>query len=208
MDAGKQYLEVVCEGHMDPGSEAATSPIVNVYHYKRTSGLLTASKTVFRTKFLTEVLDPLKACLSVKYITDRIRIRVLDDATDPYLDAALAKDGTVVGDSHPATSCAMVDLKTGRRGRFARGRKFYGPIAESDTTLNSLTSGALALWATACTAIVGPFTDANGEEWRLVVVDRKASNLVIPAATVVAYDVTEAAVKPAMTTLKRRKRLP
>lgn len=207
MAENSQILQVVTEAHMDAGDETAVSPIVNVYHYKRQSGLLPASKASFRTKFLTEVLDNLKVCLSANYITDRIRIRWLDDATDPYTDAALSKDGTVPGDSLPAWVAAMVDIKTGIRGPTKRARKFYGPIAESHAEKNSLNATATALWATFCTKLLGPFTDADGEEWRFVAIDFKASDLVMPNASVVWSLCTEAAVKPGLKALRRRLRL-
>jgi len=207
MAENSQILQVVIEAHMDPGDETATSPIVNVYHYKRTSGLMPASKTVFRTKFLTEVLDPLKACLSVNYITDRIRIRWLDDAADPYTDAALSKDGTVTGDSLPAYVCALVDLKTGIRGRNKRARKFFSPLAESHCEKNSLNATATALWETAIEAMIGPFEDADGEEWRLVAIDWKNSDVEMPNAVVAWHPVVEGAIRPGLKTLRRRLRI-
>jgi len=207
MAGDSRIMQVVVEAHMDPGTEEKTSPIVNVYHYRRTSVVAPADKTVFRTKFLTEVLDNLKVCLSENYITDRIRLRWLDDADDPYLDAALSKDGTVTGDSLPASVCALVDMKTGVRGRSRRARKFFSPIAESHAEKNSLNATALALWATFCTKVKGPFTDANGEEWTYAAIDFKRSDLKMPNATVVYNLTTDIAVRSGLVLLKRRKRL-
>lgn len=201
------YMRAVVRAHAAPGTEPRIRSIVNVYDYYRTTGGGVPTKAQFATAMMAAQLTNMQPVLSVSYITDYLDVRFLDDPLDPFLTQALAKNGTVTGDSLPSLNNVAMQLKSGFRGGSYRGSKHYGPIAESDTTLDGLTAGAITRWATLQASYLAGFTDAGGFLWLPFIVSQLYSvfSIAPPVATVVGVPVTSTIVNPYLGMMRRRK---
>jgi hypothetical protein len=184
-------------------SESRTKLVFNVYDFKRSVASGTSSKANIITAFKTAVLTPLAACLSVSYATDFIDCRWLDDPLDPYLTQALALPGTITGDSLPSVNNAYVQTGSGVRLGSNRGSKHFGPLAESSTTLDTLTSGAQTLFATFCAAWVAGFT-SDASVYTPFIVSAKQSTLKALIANVVGVTMTSALTRPVVGLMRHR----
>ena len=200
-----QFLQIVVKAHADSTAEPRTKSVINVYNFRRTVLGGAPSKSNAATAFKTAVLTPLQACLSVSYITDYLDVRWLDDALDPFLESALALSGTVTGDSLPSLNNVTLHQDSGFRGKSNRGLKHYGPIAESHTTLDHLTSAALTLWGTFITAYLAGFTSSDPYTYVPFIVSQKNSAFTALPPIIVGVDVTAMSVNTVLGQMKRRK---
>jgi hypothetical protein len=200
----KVYLRIQTRAHALSTSEPRTKPVFNVYDFKRTSSGGTPSKSAALTAFKTSILTPLQACLSVSYVTDFADVRWLDDPLDPYTTSALAMNGTVTGDSVPSLNNAFLKLGTGLRGQSNRGAKHYGPIAESSTLLDALTSAEIALFATFITAYLAGMTGSDGFVYQPFLVSQVQSTFTPNTANVVGRTVTTATLNAILGKMNRR----
>lgn len=201
------YVRAVVRAHAAPGTEPRTKSIVNVYDYFRTTSGGVPTKAQFATAFIAHPMTDVQPVLSVSYITDYLDVRFLDDPLDPFLTQAVSKNGAVTGDSLPSVNNVTMQLKTGLRGGSYRGSKHYGPIGESDTTLDGLTAGAITRWATFQAAYLAGFTDAGGFLWLPFITSQLYSTFTLtpPVATVVGTAVTSTIVNPYLGIMRRRK---
>jgi len=205
MAATSQILEIVTLAHGLATGDPSTRPIVNVYHFRRGSGLFApAAKSAIATAFTSAIADPLKAIMSVSYVTDYLDIRWIDDPLDPYSRSALSADGELTGDSLANFAAITLRLITGVRGRSNMGSKHYGPVAESAATLNHLTSGSITSWTSFASALLGGFS-AGGESYTPVLVSRKNSVLSSTVAEVAWQPVNEITVNTVLGTMRRRR---
>lgn len=205
MASTSQILELVTIGHGLATGDPSSKTIINVYNFKRPSGLFApASKSTIMSAFVTAILDNLKAIMSVSYVTDYLDCRWLDDPLDPYERAALSATGELTGDSLSNFAAITLRLKTGVRGRSYQGSKHYGPVAESAATLNHLTSGSVTSWTTFAATLLAGFT-AGSDTFTPFVVSRTQSTLTPTVATVVGYPVTSISVNTLVGTMRRRK---
>jgi len=202
-------LRIVTRAHALSTGEPRTKSVYNVYDFRRTTTGGAPSKTAAVTKFKTDILTPLQAVLSVSYVTDYIDCRWLDDPLDPFVTAALALNGTVAGDSLPSINNVRLRLTTGLRGGSYRGAKLYGPIAESQTLLDSVTAGAIALWGTFSVAYLAGFTASDGYIYQPYLVSQKKSvfKLAPPTATVVGTIINGTTLNTIVGRLQRRNQL-
>lgn len=196
-------FRIQVRGHAVSTGESRTKLVYNVYDFYRTTASGASTKTAIATAFKSSILTPLAACLSVSYQTDFLDLRWLDDPLDPYLTQALALPGTITGDSLPSVNNVYVQTGSGIRGGKFRGAKRYGPIAESSTTLDTLTSGSQTLWATFCAALIAGFT-ADGSTYTPFIVSQKDSVLRGGVAAVVGVTMTTASVRPVVGLMRRR----
>jgi hypothetical protein len=183
--------------------EARTKTIYNLYDFKRSASSATPTKAQIKTAFQSTILTPLAACLSVSYVSAFVDLRYLDDPLDPYQTISGGVSGTTTGDSLPSVNNVCMQMKTGIR-YYNRGSKHYGPIAESDTLLDYLTTSAIAKWATFQTAFNAGFTDAAGVLWTPVIVSQKYSVFSDTVATIVQNAVTSTIVNPYLGIMRKR----
>jgi hypothetical protein len=202
----KVYLRIVTRAHALSTSEPRTKPIYNVWDFRRNTTGGTPSKSNAYTAFLAAVMVPLKACLSVSYVTDYADYRWLDDPLDPYFTVALAQTGTVAGDSVPSLNNAYLKLVTGVRGPSNRGAKHLGPIAESSTTLDQLNAGAITLFGTFATSYIAGFTGADGFVYQPFLTSQIQSTFTLkpPTANVVGRVVTSTVLNTVIGRMERR----
>jgi hypothetical protein len=200
----KIFLRVQTRAHGLSTSEPRTKPIFNVWDFKRSTTGGTPSKANAYSAFLTAVMVPLKACLSVSYVTDWGDYRWVDDPLDPYVTAALSQTGTVAGDSLPTINNAYLKLGTGIRGQENRGSKHLGPIAESSTTLDQLTAGELTLLGTFITSYLAGFTASDGFIYTPFLVSQSQSTFDPSTANVVGRTITTVTVNAVLGMMRRR----
>lgn len=200
----KVYFRVVTRAHGLSTAEPRTKPIFNVWDFKRTSTGGTPSKANAYTAFLAAVMVPLKACLSVSYVTDWSDYRWLDDPLDPWTTVALAQTGTVAADSIPTINNVYVKLGTGVRGQSNRGSKHFGPIAESSTTLDQLNAGSLTLFATFGTSYLTGFTASDGNIYQPFLVSQIDSTFDDTTANVVGRVITNVTTNAVLGMMRRR----
>lgn len=202
----KVFLRIVTRAHALATSEPRTKVIYNVWDFKRTSTGGSPSKSSAYTAFLTAVMVPLKACLSLSYVTDYADYRWLDDPLDPFTTVALAATGTVTGDSIPSLNNAYLKLATGVRGPSNRGAKHLGPIAESSTTLDQLNAGAITLFGTFATSYLAGFTAADGFVYQPFLTSQRQSTFSLkpPTANVVGRVVLTTVLNTVIGRMERR----
>lgn len=200
----KVYLRIVTRAHALSTNEPRTKPVFNVWDFKRSSTGGTPSKVAAYNAFLTQVMDNLKACLSVSYVTDFADYRWLDDPLDPFSTTALAKNGTVTLDSLPSINNVYMKLNSGLRGQTNRGSKHFGPIAESSTTLDELTTGAVTLFTTFSGAFLAGFTASDGFSYLPFIVSQSKSTFDPITANVVGVTCTSTTLNAILGRMDKR----
>jgi hypothetical protein len=196
---------IVTRAHALSTGEPRTKLSYNVWDFYRLTGAATPTKTQISAAFVTAIAANLKTVMSVSYVTDFIDTRFLDDPLDANYTAVLAQSGTVSGDSLPSVNSVTLQLKTGFRGRINRGSKHFGPIAESATLIDELTSAAQTAWDAFCATYLAGFTDAAGVLWRPYLVSQKNSVFTPTVATVVGNPITEITANSILGIMRRRK---
>lgn len=178
----------------------------NVFTYRRTTTVNPLTKIALYNIFNTTVITPLVAAMNIRYTCPFIGIRNMDDPDDFETDYANAGVGAIATDSLPVRSTVnMVLVSTVRNQKF-RGRKFFSPASEVDTTQDILTGAGLARWQTVQAAVLSNLVDANGNTWVPCVVSRSSSALTHrPQASIVAADVQFVKLATRIGNLSRRK---
>lgn len=205
----KIFLRVQTRAHALSTGEPRTKPVFNVWDFKRSSTGGAPSKASAYAAFLTAVMVPLKACLSVSYVTDFADYRWLDDPVDPYTTVALSQTGTVTGDSLPSINNAYLKLASGLRGGSNRGAKHVGPLAESSTTLDELTAGEITLLTTFVTSYLAGFTAGDGFVYLPFITSQSKSTFKLkpPTANVVGVTATSVTIQSIIGKMSRRSQL-
>lgn len=198
-------VRIVTRSHADPGTEPQIKKVFNVWDFARTVPSGTPTKAAINTAFAAGPMADLLPCLSVSYIADFVDIRFLDDPLDPFQTFTSALVGGVAGDSLPSVNNVTVQMKTGLRGRSFRGSKHFGPIAETDTTLDKLIAGAITRWITFMATWLAGFTDGGGFVWKPLVVSQKLSTFNPTTATVVGNVVTSFQLNTILGIMRKRK---
>jgi hypothetical protein len=198
------YVEIAMLG-TSPALGSNAKPIDNIYHFKRQTNVPPISKTNIESSFQTWIATPVLATLSIGYTQTFNAVRLIDDALDPPALFPEAGVGAISGDRLPDFNSVVIRYTTGLRGRSYRGSKHFGPIAESQTLGDALTSGAITLWNAVRTALISGFTDTDGNIWSLVVLSRKQSKLMVNPTTVVANVINATKLNDTLGTMRRRK---
>lgn len=158
------YCEVVSQAYA-VARGGAVKNFFNIYHFRRTTTVNVLSKAHINSQFQTSIMTPVLAALNVDYTQTLNTVRFFENATDPAIQFTETSVGGVSGDRLPDFAAAVVQLKTAVRGKVGRGSKHYGPIAESSTTGDDLTAGAVTLFSAVGAAIIAGFTDSDGNIW-------------------------------------------
>lgn len=205
-DALKFHMEFVVKGIA--ASQGSTGKdVVNVFHFRRTSNVNVWSKLAAEVAFQGTIGTALEAALNVSYSHVSTDNRCLEDNTDAYLTTAVGNPGAIAGDRFPPNVSAFLFFRTGLRGREFMGRKFLGPMSESDSTAPNAdlwNAGAMTRLNALGTAILAGFTDANGNVWKPVVLSRLNSDFTVQPAFLATQDVTAVLVNKRIGRFKRR----
>jgi len=203
--ANPEFVEIITHAFA-ADSGAGVRPILNVYHFKRASLVPTLNKAGIHTAFQAAIGAPLLLALSVAYEQDHTSIRFLEDVTDAATDFADAGVGAIAGQNMPDYVTVSVQLKSGLRGRAARGAKRFAPIGESQSDGDVLAAASVTLFQNLAAAILAGFTDAQTNVWTPVVVSRlPPSQLETNPTTIVTYNVIETEVNEGLGIMRRRK---
>jgi len=201
----QQYVEIIAYGLMsDAGSE--NKNIANVFHFRRASGVGTPNKDNIEAAFQTAIMDKVLLAAASAYTQNNTTVRWLDDATDPPAVYTEAGPGAIATDPLPSFNTVSMQLKTGVKGRSARGAKRFAGLAEAHTTKNVINATGLGLWGTVASNLSNGFTDSDGYSWFPVVNSHQppAQCLVNPVV-LVWNDVISVLLNEVVGVMRRRK---
>ncbi len=204
MAGPRAFFELVVRNSSIVVAEPTSKRIWNVFHWRRTGAGSSLTATQTAAAAWSSLSTAYLAALSINTSVDADDGRFIDDATSAYETTALGVTGAITGDNLPSLNAVVCLLGTAVRGRSAHGRKFFGLVAESDTTSDGLISAAVTRYQAILTAYLGGFTDPLGNVWVPIIVSRKQSQLKINPCTVVSNDVTTGQVETILGRLKRR----
>lgn len=190
--------------------------ILNIFHFKRTAGSGAPSMPDLVNNICNPGLSGPGAYYSVNLPSDdsinlNCTLRFPLDPTDAgeeFLNQAAMTAGPA-GDTLPLTQCVTVNMASGFRGRSYRGAKRFGPVAESDTTLDSLntTGSGPDRWGNIGN-LIGAINDAHGSVYGPVILSARLSNLVGPTVadtSAVVTDIVSASLNIKLGTMRHRK---
>lgn len=205
-DNQKTILEVIINGRMAAGGSNAKAAF-NVFHYKRTSVAVPASKAAFNTAFQAAIVAPLLAAANVRYTPTVISYRWLNDPLDRPVFFTAAGVGAIATDSQPSDDAVYYLFRTDKRGANYRGNKHFAGSNEADTTQDILTGAGLVRWQTLQTALAAPITDATPHTWNLQVVSRNPalSNFTVTPCIIESNQVIEVLLDLNIGTMRRRR---
>jgi len=174
-DAQKFTVEIDLQGTISPeGSQ--TYAVQTHFRYRRNTGVPLFDKQDIAFKFETLLVTQFAALLNHTYALDFIRVRCMEDPTDPFLDVVPAGApvvGAIAGDRMPPDNVSFFLKRTAYRGKHYRGGMWLSPMSESDST-----AGTADLWNAACLVRLNAlaakmddnFIDAAGNVWTPVIV--------------------------------------
>lgn len=199
------YVQIVSYGYAT-AIGGGVKNFINVYYFRRTGTGNPLVKANIEAAFQTAIMSKVLAAVSVSYTQIQNTVRFIEDALDPPIGFAEVGVGAIAGDRAPDFVAVTLQLRTMVRGRFARGSKHYGPIAESDTLGDTLVAGAVTRFNAIGTALTTGFTDADANTWFPSVVSNKPpAQYKVNPVTLIANDVTSTLLNKSMGTMRRRK---
>lgn len=198
-------FEVLVRGSVSALGSSVTKAY-SVFHYKRRTTTVAATKAALNTAFQAGPLASLLAAANARYSPTTVSIRCVDDALDPYTDFAAAGAGAIATDMLPTTMSVYMLLRTGIRGRNYQGSKHFGAASEIDTIGDVLSGAGLTRWQALQTALATALVDATPNTWDLCVLSRKLSVLgPTNPTTIVMNAVTQVILDTDVGTMRRRK---
>lgn len=196
---------VTVKGESSSGGLGAKK-VWNVFTYRRLSTAPVITKIGLYNIFNATVITALIAAMNVRYSVQAVGIRNMDDPDDFEMDFANAGVGAIASDSLPVRATVNMVLITGMRNQNFRGRKFFSPASEADTTQDILTGVGLVRWQAVQAAVLAQLIDANVNTWTPCVVSRAKSVLTHrPQAVVTSSDVERVKLALRIGNLSRRK---
>lgn len=208
--ATPQFCEMVLKGH-SVESDGGSKPIVNIFHFVRETGPGTGLEVDVINQFLMLAAGPLNLAMSVNYVPDVITSRFMDDPLRAAVTITNPLVPTIAGDRLPNFNAVVIRKGTYARGRSYRGSNHYGPIAESQTNLDTLTAPAEVLWGNVKDILAamggtgGGLVTADGSTWRLAVLSPTLSDYTVSPILVTGSWVKECVLNTRLGTMKRRK---
>lgn len=202
------YVEIVTQAYA-VARGGGVKNFFNVFHFRRTTTVNTLSKANINTAFAAGVGAAMLAALNVDYTQTGNTLRFFENPLDAPLTISQSGVGAVANDRLPDFNAAVIQMKSGVRGKPYRGSKHLGPVSEDSTTGDDLTAGAVTLFTAVGTAIVAGFTDSNGNVWVPglkggIRVGSPAQYLTVPT-TSVWTDVIAFTLNKSLGTMRRRK---
>ncbi len=200
----------VVEIHLRGAIAAGGGNVVNTdfgFYFNRTSTVPPLLKSGIDAAFQAAMVVDIGAALNIRWLQHFNTIRYLNDALDAPVQFNHAVAGAVVGDSMPTFASAYMNFRTGVRGQNYRGSKHWAPLSESDTTTGTddiLNGAALARWGTVKTDLLAGFTDAQTNNWRLVVFSKTPSTYDVNPTNLVWNVVTEIVIRKNIGRMKKR----
>jgi len=189
-------------------SGSGTKNTVTVFNYRRLAVAVNANKTNLDTAFQALVGVAMIAALNARWTQRRNTVRWVNDAEDGPLEFTHVNVGGVAGDAMTSNETAYLRYRTALKGRSNRGANYFGPLSEADTTAGAsdvLNAAAVARFATLVTALGTDIVTAEGNTWRLCILSRIKSQMLINPTELIYNDVTQVALNTRIGDMKRRK---
>lgn len=198
-------LEVIMKGSAAAAGSNAKN-VYNVFHFRRTTVINPFSKAQLEAAFQTNIALIILAALNVRYTQTSTSVRIMNDPLDQAVDFTRVIVASIAGDSMPMHNCAFLKVQTGIKGKSFRGRKFLGPISETDSTTTSdvLNAGAITRFGTVVSALKTPFIDAGPNTYVFSHFSRKEDELTVKPVCA-AYDVTNVVLNKRIGRIGRRR---
>lgn len=202
------YCEIVVHAYgVARGGRAV--PYINIFHFGRSTPLLAISQAHIESAFQAAIGAKMLLALNVDYTQLTTSVRFFQNPLEAPFFVTEAGVGAIAGDRLPDFCSAVIQLKSGIRGKPYRGSKHFGPVSESDTTGDALTAPALTRFQTLGAAIIAGFTDSDGNHWLPglkggVRVGSPAQYVFIPTTTVWT-DLNAYLVNGVLGTMRRRR---
>lgn len=152
------YATVVARG-------GGTKNVQNVFHFRRTAAALPVVATAIEAAFNTDIMSKVLLHLSVDYVQARNTVRFFEDADHSPVPVSRAGVGAIVGQRYETFTSSLLVLKTTQRGQSGIGKKFFGPLGESQINGDTLEATAVTTLTDIGTALMAGFTDATGNLW-------------------------------------------
>ena len=202
------FAEVILQAAV-PLANGGTRPFLNVFHFRQISvvpalGVLADLKTSVNGALEAALED----ALSIQYQNGKFKARWMDDPTFAYDTPNKDIDGTVTGDRATAFNAVTIQMRSDARGRNFRGSKHFGPIAESQTTLDDLNAGAITKWqavADAIASMVGTVSGGNATSWTPIILSPTLSDLEASPCVFTFADLTDCVLNNTVGTMRRRR---
>ncbi len=173
-DASKFTVEIDLQGTISPeGSQTYTT--MTIFRYRRNTGAPVFDKSDIAFHFETTLVTEFAALLNHTYALDFIRVRCMEDPSDPFLDVVPAGApvvGAIAGDRMPPDNVAFILKKTAYRGKHYRGGSWLSPMSESDTTAGTadlFNAAALTRLNAYAAKLDDNFTDTAGNVWTPII---------------------------------------
>lgn len=204
-----QYCEIVTQATA-VARGGGVKNFFNVFHFRRTSTANVLVKANILAAFATAIEAKMLLALNVDYTQTQTTIRFFENPDDAVVAASRAGVGAIANDRLPDFNAAVIQLKSGKRGKSGRGSKHFGPVSEDDTIGDDLTAGANTRFTAIGTAIIAGFTDSDGNVWvpGIKAAERIGSiaRYTLPLPTVTPWtDILTFTLNKSLGTMKRRK---
>lgn len=200
----KAVWEVALNGTISAAGGTSV-PLAMVFVFRRTSFTAPAVKSEIADAFDTAYMATIKAALNGRANISAIKVRCVNDAEDLAHSKTVDHDGAIATDSLQSDSVAVIQMKSGVRGKWAQGRKYFGPLSEVDTTGDVLTGDGLTRMQAVRDKFDDGFTDASGNAYVPAILSRKYSQIAANPTTVVSNDVVSCVLNKNISRLGRRK---
>lgn len=208
-DAQKLTAQIYVSGVIQAAG-ASSLGWISVFHYKRTNPSLPLNKGNLNIAFRSAMAASIQALLNNTWSADQIFVRMLEDITDPNQGFNIIGGGWtggVAGDRLPPDNTLFMKVNSLLRGPQYRGRKFWSPMSESDTTsgTDDCWNAATMIRASAViTAMTTPLTDADGNTWNPVIYSRSLSSTKPVPALVVSTPISSIDARRSIGRFKKR----
>lgn len=152
------YATVVARG-------GGTKNVQNVFHFRRTGVVLPVDAVQIETAFDAAIMSKVLLHLSVDYTQVKNTVRFFEDADASPVQVSRSGVGAIAGQRYETFTSSLLVLKTTQRGQSGQGKKFFGPLGESQINGDTLEAGAVTTLTAIGTALMAGFTDANTNIW-------------------------------------------
>lgn len=203
-DGQKLHIEVKVSGTL-AALGMATTPTVNILHYRRTNTPADLQLSSVVTAFQALVEASWLAAVSASWTWDATTARCINDATGGAHTEAITAPGDVTGECLPGFNNMLITKQTASRGRSYRGRVFINGVPESGVDGNTLTAGQLTLLGTLAGKLDDGFTDADGNQFTPFLFSPTLSQIEANPTEVLGVDITGCTAKDPVAVLRSRK---
>jgi len=153
---------------------------INVLHFATNTQIqdpqqLAALLVALATAILECLVANLLPAVTSDFTLEGVEARdIFPTPSDPVFVAAGANSVGALSPASTSFEATLIEIRTGIGGRKGRGRNFWPPVGENQTTNSLLEQGAVDNFAAMITCIAGKFIGVGATtDWRLGVLSRK-----------------------------------